>query len=1071
VAELLAGNKDRVPIVVAARPRRAGDVAHALAAMSAEILLLDSETDVLYARIPIASVQTVMQSEDVEATQLDVADDGLLYASRPSNDAQTPHAAQSVKPGRSPTPYTPQDNPYTGESATEALQFKTTHPTYDGRGIVIGGFELFDPLTPSLSWGLSSEGARVPKAADYILFKPLRVSVEAVPAPEQTDYGWQHTVAVQSDQTGTVGFNGKTYRLPSTVSNSELRMAVRHPHATGVSPELTLLWAVDLGRIWICTQEQSDFSQAVEVTLPTRSVQPAAVRLGEGDQCTAIVAVDRNERTILLKLGLADHGTMVASVATGHSFLNSRAEGVAPGARLLPAWAIGMDSTFTRGVLESWSALLRDPRVDLVTNSGPMPSNARMWEPEDRNVYNLWFSRLQARYPKAVFAAAGNVGPAGHLEGFPRASSAVVTVGGFTPFETWKTNFGIKPTATNTPAPYSAYGPAQDGGLKPELLGLTGTLCARESDFGNSPFYESPAGYKLSAGTSAAAPSVAGHAALLISAAKQEGLPYDVARLKMALFSSAQFLDGVEARVQGHGLIQVLKALAALRRLQKYTPRTFSVQAPVRTYYSAQFARPHIGRGLYERVGWSANQAGDREITITRTSGPAAPVTYELRWKGDTLAFTSSVKGVSLPLNQPVRLPVHIHVKESRAYSAIVDLIDPVVGLVAHSVLCTVIVSESLTPNIGFTATFTRTAPRPGHGFVFVNVPEGATALRVHVKQARGCNVTLRAQAPDGQDPKVSSSDGEKTEDWYIPSSRRRTYDQTFQRPVPGVWQLWLTHDDGWAPRSYDPSLANSEPCDFAMTVAALGVTSASEYSGEHRATVTFTKTLGASGDAQVRPLGLGSVRSESVTLEPGLRPLLYDLTVVAGTSRIAIDAAAVVATDANVSLILFRLTDNARDEVQYVAREIGKGARKHLEVVNPRPGRYRIALDAWGDVPREGFTVRYHDTVYHPLYGEAHVENQPDMREQAASYRAVVTWDPRARPEKDRRLSVEVGLFSENVVIMKSLWRELLRAGKPITDAEVILAPVPIATHTILLPDVDIATHVSATIAPLLQR
>ncbi len=59
------------------------------------------------------------------------------------------------------------------------------------------------------------------------------------------------------------------------------------------------------------------------------------------------------------------------------------------------------------------------------------------------------------------------------------------------------------------------------------------------------------------------------------------------------------------------------------------------------------------------------------------------PATYRLRWHesrrqhGGSPAFSSTLAQIALPLNQPVELPVHIQIGEAGSYSAIVDLIDP----------------------------------------------------------------------------------------------------------------------------------------------------------------------------------------------------------------------------------------------------------------------------------------------------------------------------------------------------------------------------------------------------------
>src|SRR3546814_15589244 len=67
---------------------------------------------------------------------------------------------------------------------------------------------------------------------------------------------------------------------------------------------------------------------------------------------------------------------------------------------------------------------------------------------------------------------------------------------------------------------------------------------------------------------------------------------------------------------------------------------------------------------------------------------------YRLRWKGDAGVFSSTLHEIDLPLGVPVTLPLDIAVGVSGSYSAIVDLVDPQVDLVAGSVPMAVLVAE-----------------------------------------------------------------------------------------------------------------------------------------------------------------------------------------------------------------------------------------------------------------------------------------------------------------------------------------------------------------------------------------
>lgn len=703
--------------------------------------------------------------------------------------------------------------------------------------------------------------------------------------------------------------------------------------------------------------------------------------------------------------------------------------------------------------------LFRDPRVDVITNSSGMGEARKLLG--SRSVYWECLERLGARYSKVMFKSAGNLGPWGIKELGFTGSSSVITVGAYTPLETWETNFGLTPTEPNTPPSYTSIGPSSDGGLKPELLALTGTLCAAKAApsakvFGEGPYYDIPGGYGLSGGTSAATPNAAGHAALLISAAKQNGIPYDLTRLKTALFSSCLFLDGVEAQVQGHGVIQIARAWDVLRRIKHYTAPTFTTEASVLNYYSSQLATPNVGRGIYERMGWAPGQSGDREITVTRTTGPSQPVTYNLRWKEAkrrtagalrSPAFSSSITQVSLPLNQPVNIPVHIQVGESGAYSAILDLIDPGIDVVIHSVMCTIIAAEQLTSDNGYSASVARTAPHPGNGLVFVNVRQGTAALRIQIKQKNGKLITLSAQTPDGGVPKVSIGPDSLRREWGLKPSAREMYDQTFANPQPGVWQLWMNHENGFVD-TYDPSLPRPAPaCEFTMHISALGaqVKTAREKSGSQM-NVSFTRQFASITNAHVIPLALGGMREEEATLAKGLAPVFYEVDIAPGTTKLKASVSTEAETATNVSLIIFRLSDDKANPTTNVAFDIGFGSQKQVEVINPKPGKYKVCIDAWGAVSAKGLRVRYREELYGPRYGTFTVTQEPTKTDKTVE--ASISWQPQWQAVDEQRLVAEVALVGDDYVNMSDAKAKTAQSPLDITTQ-----PVPLSVTTIILP------------------
>jgi hypothetical protein len=425
-------------------------------------------------------------------------------------------------------------------------------------------------------------------------------------------------------------------------------------------------------------------------------------------------------------------------------------------------------------------------------------------------------------------------------------------------------------------------------------------------------------------------------------------------------------------------------------------------------------------------------------------------------------------------LNQPVKLPVHIQTGPSGAYSGIVDLIDPSIGLVAHSVMCTVIASEQLNKENHYTASVDREAPRPGASWVYVNVPKGTTALRVQLKQ-HGDNVTLGARASNGQGVPtgIFTTTDSFPSTWFIPASRRSAFDQTFTNPAPGVWRFWVSNDNGYWPTPYDPTLLAhpAPPTAFNMTITAFGTESAIDSTvssttanGDHSATVTFKDSLAPINKAKIEAIGVGSERIDKTKVSAGLEQKLYDLEVAPGTTKLETDIESLSpGAKANLSLIVFYVNEKGGFPVDTAVFDMDPGSKKHLEIKNPAPGKYRIAVDAWGDVPADGVEVRYRDIVLNPLYGNVTVNNdQPQDMAPQATRTVAIDWKLNAIPNNGRQPIVEVGLFSDAIVTMTydaskffALADAASKAGKPRPEPIFTNEKVPLATQTIVLrPD-----------------
>lgn len=810
---------------------------------------------------------------------------------------------------------------------------------------------------------------------------------------------------------------GAKHRLPTDATAAEWRLCARDVVDAQRSKErYFVLWAVDRGEIWIAHGSQAlDFS-----LLPRRSLNLPVSQYSVGDRVFLLTA--NLERRLLGMLPTSyegrSHANMSASVMAGHAFIGSHADGVAPAAQLAVfQHPQGRDEPSLEPI-EATFAAFRHPAVHVVQASyaASDTSHAGM-----KSVFPIWLDRLARDTGKPFAKAIGNYGARSDGVSEFNLSGEAFSVGAYTARESWQAHFGIDPPVQHTLPSYSGYGPAGDGGLKPDFLALTHTL----AEGGDPSFmWKPPVGYEtiqLSAGTSAAAPHAAGHLALLISAARQTGVPHDRIRLRAAIATSARFLQGVEARAQGHGLIQVADAWAALQRAKDWAPSEFITRAPVVGAEAGPTGPQRwVGRGLFERSGWRPGQSGQRELSVTRVAGPAAAVRYRLRWKGQGSAFRSALTEVELPLNRPATIPVEIRVGAAGAYSAVLDLMDPAVELVAHSVMLTVIAAEPLTSARGSTVTLTRQALRPGNASFYVNVPPGLSALTVKLTHDVG-PAKWRAQDPTGRVmPYIAY--GSVLARRYEARTEAREQPFVYTDPVPGVWQFWMQY---FEPSSRE-DLLMGDWNRLAQVRAEVrgwrfGTGDWKEVSAQHAATAGFNNRL-ERAHARIEPIGLGAARLTETSLKPGWEPALFELTVIDGTLSLEVECE-VDEPDAQVGLYVYQVPDEQRPDTALrtgsgvtptalIYQDSSRQLRKRYRLRDPPPGRYVVALDPLRVQGRE-VRVRYRDVLYHHAFGSVAAEDEFGALETGRTKSARVMFHIRTRPADRRHLVAAVGLFA----------------------------------------------------------
>jgi tripeptidyl-peptidase-2 len=243
------------------------------------------------------------------------------------------------------------------------------------------------------------------------------------------------------------------------------------------------------------------------------------------------------------------HGTHVAGIAAGNDIYGVPGfDGVAPGAELL---GLKISNNAQGGISTSGSMLAalkyalrtaEQRQRQLVINMSFGVGNELEGSARVEHVIDS----ILALHPNVVFTiSAGNDGPGLSTLGFPGSAERIISVGA-----TFPRAFLMREPGTGTD-PIAFFSSRGGEVARPDII-TPGVA------FSTVPKWKR--GDEPSAGTSMASPHAAGLAALLVSALSQEGKPVNAARIRQALVTTAQPLDGLTAIDQGGGVPNVGRA-------------------------------------------------------------------------------------------------------------------------------------------------------------------------------------------------------------------------------------------------------------------------------------------------------------------------------------------------------------------------------------------------------------------------------------------------------------------------------------------------------------------------------
>ena len=986
--EARAQNKSEITLLIASSPGANGRVVQMVKSVAGKVQYQNDDVSYLRVKVPTDSVEKIAQLPDVEALNID---GGVVYVSQ--NSVQ-PNKSQGAKNRVTPPDdNTPADNPYLPTRDMGVPQFISAHPTFDGRGVTVAIVDLnIDMLTPELQTAKTLDGKPTRKILD--------IRSAAASAIDPSDDRGRLTSYIKVDMaeevhsaTPVVVHKDQRYVLPQAgsflIGTVDERMNDNPKgdlnldgNPLGSNGLFAVLWDDKTNTVWVDTNQDRSFAD--EKALNDYHIKGDIGLFGKDNPAGPTrktvgfaVQTDAAHRLVFITPGLALHGTAITGSAFGKGFFGGSLNGVAPEAQIVLVPFVGI----AHSLIESLIVAVKHPQVDIVS----IQAFYHMDLNDGDSTLSTVCDRLVERYKKPIFAAAGNSGDLINIVPEGSAARLVITVGSYISRETSAVNYGVATVRQDNIDIASSRGPTETGVFKPDILAPTMTLTTIPSYLPPQTYnntYELPVGYGVVGGTSTATPMAAAGTALLISAAKQSGVPYDASRLRWAITSSARYLSEYGAYEQGAGLLQIGHAWEVLKN--RNAPLEITSRAPIKTVLGEYLKEPNKGAGLYEREGWAIGQVGKRTITFTRNTGTKSPITYSLRWLGNDGTF-SGPKTISLPFRLPVSISVTIHPKTPGVHSAILNLDELGGPNASYQVMTSVVAAEEFTKAGNFRIMHTDAAEWMDGRVYFFYVPPQTPALEANLKILSG-NARFGLIRPSGEpqyelatysiDPCKYQSNG--------------SCSQSVVNPEPGVWQAVVDNKNSRG----ESRFAVPNRATFILDAALLGVEASSSGSpldsNSNRSNYTkrfeFTNQFASfRGGVTSQPLGSGYSARPVISNQDNFR--IYDVNVTPGTETLTASISNALPVVSDLDLYLFDCTGRECALKDFSQRN---QSNEQVEVQQPSPGKWKLVIDAF-HLPTGETSFDYLDVFTNQTFGEIGPEEKSALHAAGSSWTQAV--------------------------------------------------------------------------------
>lgn len=794
------------------------------------------------------------------------------------------------------------------------------HPTYDGRGVTIALLEsaLAEFTHPAFQSAKTLDGTDIPKFAG--IFNPMDL--------DEAD-GTRVDLATEISAVSTWHRIGaRTYILPRP---GRYRFGLfTLPAGANLTYQFGVLRDVGSGEIWVDTAGDADFREETPIPPSEHAIHTQLLRISSPREVDIAFAVTegRSPRHLNVYAALDNHQTMTASVAAGNRGPASLAYGVAPGARVLLVRNTPADGS-VRTMLEAYLDTMQRTDVDIVCAS----SAITVVPASSADFIGLFLARLMATYKKPIVHAGGN--------GVPRSTSTwsvgeEFAVGGATSPATAAELYGVEVDSIVVD-PRAAAGPLLDGALKPDFVAPVNRIAAsllkgRSFVFPTSPSAVlPPVGYEISCCTSATSPYAAGVIALLISAAKQMGVPHSVPSLKRALHASARMIPGWSSYQQGAGLMNVISAWAELQREDEFP--VITATGP-NAHLLSPYAAGAQGPGLFEREGWRAGMTGQRHMTFTRVSGTAESTRYRLSWTGNDGTFETA-HSIVLPLHKPATLPIRIHPSTSGAHSALLNLHDPATDAIVLRAQAMVVAAEPF-HEVGHDVRLTGTLSLFESREHFVSVPRDVQAMRLnlHVRRGRPAVAVVRSDTL------------RRNYYWHLdPSTTRHfppgKYSVMLPLSTAGAWSITISNSS--PVRDRDRASASTAEAEYDLSVQLLKNSLTTRFSSPDTVAVDVTNLAAPIREPAI-DMSTGTLRTHEGQLSTDGLPQQISIDVPPGSATLMLKLRGVDTRTDSLDLHLYDCTSGECFSYDFT---LPPGPSHTLVVRAPKAGRWIAAVNS----------------------------------------------------------------------------------------------------------------------------